>query len=445
MLAKTFKQLRAVNILVVGDFVLDHYTIGKIQRISPEAPVPVMHIQEESSRPGGAGNVALNLKALGAHVSVLGLVGDDKQGELLKSALDEQGIDTRFFSLSPTHSTIVKNRLIADSQHVLRLDAETVVELSQSEEDRVIAAIDGALEGIEVVALSDYAKGFLTRPILKALIAKAKERSIPVLVDPKGVDFTKYHGATLVKPNLKEAYIASQLPHSAPLDEAGAVLRRDAACEHLIITRSEKGISWFDPECERHDFPVRAQEVVDVTGAGDTVLAVLAFSIANSLSLSDAIELANLASSTAIERLGCAHITLADIAARLLEQHSENKVFEENHLFPLMEVLQNQEYMVVAVDDAAELSLSMLEHIHTVRGEHSGCKCILYLEEDRANSQLVSLLSSFQEVDFVVLKREGLAHLCKELHPKSVFYLSNEGIEKLAKIEHIFDRLRAVL
>ncbi|MCF7851694.1 MAG: HldE protein [Simkaniaceae bacterium] len=441
MLARSFKQLSPINALVVGDFMMDHYTMGKIERISPEAPVPVMHIIQESSRPGGAGNVALNLNALGANVSVLGMVGDDMAGHVLLKELNEKEIGVEGLLLEASIATVIKNRLIADSQHILRLDKERIEPLCEHHQDRILQLIPDLIRNQHVIAISDYQKGFLTPMILKALFYHANQMNIPVIVDPKGTDFTKYRGATLLKPNLKEAYLASGLPPSAPLEMVAQKLMEQANLNHLVITRSEKGISLFSSEQKRLDFAVKPQEVKDVTGAGDTVLAVMAFSLANQLNLSDAIQLCNLASGVAIGRLGCIHVTLKEIAARLLEVSTDNKIFEEDHLFPLLEVLQAQDYFILALERVEQMTIELFAHIQQLRDRFGSAQFILYLPENKGNARVASLFSSFKEIDFIILKREGLSDLCSLLNPLAVFFYSGEEVEEMSHIDQVFDRL----
>lgn len=444
MLEAVFKHLSPVNVLVVGDFMVDHYTIGKIERISPEAPVPILHVERESYRPGGAGNVALNLKALGAHVTVLGVVGKDFSGDMMVDSLDKQGIETQKLLQEKSRQTIVKRRLIADSQHIMRIDHEQCIEISSKIEKKILKELKTGLDHIQVIAISDYNKGFLTRSLLRDIIEWGNARNIPILVDPKGEDFSKYCGSTLIKPNLKEAYLASKCHRDAPLSHVATTLIEQAELKHLVITRSEKGISLFSESGEQKDFPVIAQEVTDVTGAGDTVLAVLTFAMANKLSLMDGIELANLASGIAIGRLGCAHITLSEIASRLLQVQSDNKIFEENHLFSLIQALQGEEYTILVLDDSSPIGWNVLDHVRKTKTEYPQAKLILYLDDKQENMHLASLLSSFTEVDFVILKKEGLSHLLNTLSPRVVLFLHGDHLDTMNHVDQALERLTLV-
>lgn len=298
---------------------LDVYTIGDVQRISPEAPVPVLRVTEESRRPGGAGNAILNLVSLGMEVVALGRVGNDGGGSQFVEALAEEGVDVSSIVRDPGFRTPLKNRMIAAGQQLVRIDYEKTTQMETRLEQEVCAMLPSLLKDVDIVAISDYAKGFLTLPLLSELIELARAYKIPVIVDPKGRDFLRYRGATLIKPNLSEAVAAAGLGVEATLDEIARQILDEVAIETLMITRSKEGISIFDGNA-RQDFPARVHEIKDVTGAGDTVLAVVTAALANRMSLADAAELANLAAGIAIERIGCARISLADLSARLVEK-----------------------------------------------------------------------------------------------------------------------------
>lgn len=310
------------KILIAGDLMVDLYTMGEVQRISPEAPVPVVRVIEEIRRPGGAGNAALNLLSLGMDVSIFGRVGKDEGGSQFLHAMQQELINTDGIFVDPSFQTPLKNRMIAAGQQLLRVDYETPAPLSAFMEKEAIEKLPALLEEVSVVAISDYAKGFLTPSLLAALIKEAKLRHIPVIVDPKGIDFSRYRGATVLKPNLSEAITASGLSLETPIDEVAEHLLERLIVDSLMITRSQHGISLFCRKEGRRDFPAHVHEVKDVTGAGDTVLAVIAASMANAISLDEAAKLANVAAGLAIEHVGCARISLAELTARLVEKES---------------------------------------------------------------------------------------------------------------------------
>lgn len=362
---------------------LDHYTVGTVSRISPEAPVPVLKVIEEHNLPGGAGNVCLNLEALGSHARIIGRVGNDNAGTDFKSYFkDTSGILTQ-----DHYPTPVKNRLIANAQQLLRTDVEVLMPLDSKLENQVLERIEHA----DVLALSDYGKGFLT----DSLLAKLIETNLPTLIDPKGVDFSKYRGCTLIKPNLKEAMAAA--PKAGTLDEIAEQLLEITLAKYLLITRSQDGISLFTPDGQRIDFPVHSKEVVDVTGAGDTVLSVVSLAMANRLPIEEAVKMANIAASIAIEKVGCARVTLAEIGERMLI-----KEINESHLFLLQEVLTSHPHKFIDIPAADHLPIDVLEDIQNARTEK-----LIAVVSNHAPSRLIKLLASFEHVDFVI--RSSLA------------------------------------
>ncbi len=310
-------ELRPFKTLVLGDYLLDAYTMGRVRRISPEAPVPVVETLKQESRPGGAGNVALSLVALGAEVVACGRLGKDEEGDELKGHLLRAGAQVSGLHEEAGYPTPIKNRIIADGQQLLRIDREVVTPLTPAIEEVCIAELKKTIPQMGVVALSDYGKGFLTRSLISATLQIARTHNVPTIVDPKGIDFAKYRGATLIKPNVSEAYAAARFPHTASLDEVAAELFRITSAEMLLITRSEEGSSLFLQNGGRTDFPVRCQEVKDVTGAGDTVLAVICLGMALQWEMEFIVELANVAAGIAIEQLGCVQVTLAELFQRM--------------------------------------------------------------------------------------------------------------------------------
>lgn len=316
--------LHPIRALVIGDFMLDTYTTGRVRRISPEAPVPVLEVLRRESRPGGAGNVVLSLIALGSQVIVAGRIGADPEGEQLQESLIRRGAKLESFLIEESYRTPVKNRLIAESQQLLRVDTEVVAPLSSSFEKRVLERLALIVPTVDVIAMSDYGKGFLTSTLIAKMMSMAAAAAVPVIVDPKGLDFSKYRGATVLKPNVSEAYAAASMERGESLDAVAGRLLKVSEAKWLLITRSEEGSSLFSRSLRRKDFPVRSREVKDVTGAGDTVLAVMSAGIANGFELPWIAQLANVAAGMAIERVGCATITVSELTERLMEQQIES-------------------------------------------------------------------------------------------------------------------------
>lgn len=422
-LASALSRLDPVKVMVMGDLLVDLYTIGKARRISPEAPVAVIHVESEESRPGGAGNVILNLISLGAQVVPFGRVGPDWAGQMLLNDLQKEGINTETIVLQEGYKTPIKNRIIAENQQVVRVDHEQMTALPQVLESQLIDNLPVVMKDVQVVAISDYGKGFLTVPLLRAVIAQARRQGTMVIADPKGHDFTRYEGVTIIKPNLSEAYLAAGLPFSASLEHVSQVVLGITKAEMLMITRSESGISLFKPCGERNDFPVHVKEIKDVTGAGDTVLAMLTSALANGLPHSDAAQLCNVAAGIAIERLGCARITLSDLAERLLEMNPSNKVFDENHLFALQEVLRKSKFKVLTVSARQGLNPALFQTIKLHANKENG-SLLIYVKDSENAELFVEMLASLKEVDFILLHEESLRRLCDRVKPEAFFEVS---------------------
>ncbi|HEY2811080.1 MAG TPA: PfkB family carbohydrate kinase [Rhabdochlamydiaceae bacterium] len=431
-----------VKVLVIGDFMRDVYTKGKIHRISPEAPVSVLHVQNEESRPGGAGNVCLNLVSLGAAVIAVGRIGSDLAGNELKEALEKEHVDTAHLFCQKDYKTPVKNRLIADAQQILRVDFETVTDIPESLEQYVIACLPPLIEQVQIVAVSDYGKGFLSRTLLKEIISISRSKGIPVIVDPKGEDFIKYSGASVIKPNLQEVYAAAKLTRDVPLEKVADIILATADVDMLLVTRSEAGMSLFHKNGQFFDFPVRSKEVKDVTGAGDTVLAMISLALANNLDIKYGAQLANIAAGMAIERLGCARILLSEMAERLLQYDVENKIFDEEHLFALQQVLQGKRYNVLGIDSTAGMSTGLFRSLRKLSPSDSEKKLIVYIRDTDPDEEFVLLLSSLSEVDFIVLKCESLKNLCEIIHPNQVFVMQEDRLVTLDHATALIGRLR---
>lgn len=427
-LTGTFSRLGRCKIMVAGDLMLDSYTIGKAKRISPEAPVAVVHVQEESHLPGGAGNVMLNLISMGAEVVALSRLGNDSAGDRLMASLGEEGIDTRGVVRQETYHTIVKNRVIADGQQIVRIDREEVKALPELVEQQIIESLDLLFEGVQLLAISDYGKGFLTVSLLRTLIEYAQAHKIAVVVDPKGFDYSRYSNATIIKPNLSEAYAAAIMEPTAPLEDVAGRLLAITNAQVLMVTRSEKGISLFHKDGAHENHCVKAREVKDVTGAGDTVLATLSVAIASGLSVSEATQLCNIAAGIAVERFGCARITLSELAQRLLESDVTNKIFDEEHLYALKHILRNKDFYILGLSGEKGLTSDIYRAIKKL--SNSGDQALLvYLRDNSFDSDFIEILSSLKEVGFIVLKSDSLKHLCSEIQPKEAYILDGECLK----------------
>ncbi len=302
------------QILVVGDLMIDHYLWGTCNRISPEAPVQVIDVQRETTLLGGAGNVVNNLLTFGAKVEVGGVIGNDEAGKELMSMLQKAGAGTSLVQVQEGRKTSKKSRIIAANQQVVRYDKESKDNISKESEQKLLAGIEKNILQYQLVILSDYNKGVLTPTLTQSIINIAKKHNIKVLIDPKGMDYTKYTGAFLITPNKKEASTAThiEIQDEQTLQEAGFLLKRNYQLTYAVITLSEEGIAFFD-EQSMHKIPTKAKAVYDVTGAGDTVLASLGFAIANDWNMIEACNFANYAAAVVISKVGSATATLSEI------------------------------------------------------------------------------------------------------------------------------------
>ncbi|MBF0124695.1 MAG: D-glycero-beta-D-manno-heptose-7-phosphate kinase [Magnetococcales bacterium] len=309
------------SILIVGDLMLDRYLWGQVSRISPEAPVPVVHVVRETECGGGAANVAGNLASLGVRPLLAGFVGDDPAGLQLTGLLNGLGVDTTLVMALPNWPTITKTRIFGGPQHQLaRLDYEqplpTDIEAMQQLLQQACRLIDDAHTAPAAIILSDYAKGVLTEPLCQGIINVARQHRVPVLIDPKGNQYQKYRGATVLSPNRSELAAALTCSINTPLEtllQQSTVLRQQLAVDFLAVTLSEQGIALVEEDGRVRRIPALAREVFDVSGAGDTVIATLAAGFASGLSRMDAIHLANLAASVVVAKVGTTPIERTEL------------------------------------------------------------------------------------------------------------------------------------
>jgi D-beta-D-heptose 7-phosphate kinase/D-beta-D-heptose 1-phosphate adenosyltransferase len=306
-----------LKVLVVGDLMLDRYIFGEVDRISPEAPVPVLRHARRYERAGGAANVAMNLAGLGCQAYLAGFWGDDSEKSELAAILEQGGVDT-LGVVSGTLPTISKTRIVGRVQQLLRLDIESQEDRPEVENERLRERVVGLVGKMSAVILSDYAKGALTPGLCEAVIRAAKAAGVPVFVDPKTPDFSKYSGATTVCPNLKELSLATGVAahKTDELIAASKNLLTEHDLSFLTVTMSEKGITVVEPGGSYHS-PARAREVFDVSGAGDTVIATLAAGVAGGLKVRTAVELANLAAGIVVAKVGTVPVAQHELIAAL--------------------------------------------------------------------------------------------------------------------------------
>ena len=311
-MTSSIPDFSATHVVVAGDVMLDRYLFGATGRISPEAPVPVVHVQETDDRPGGAANVAVNLAALGATTSLVGVVGRDSAASALAAILEDRGIRCAF-ATADDRPTITKTRVQSRGQQLIRLDEENAVAMPG---DAMRGALRDSLDGAGAVVLSDYGKGALDD--VAAMITMCRDAGVPVLVDPKGTDFSKYRGASLLTPNQSEfEAVAGRAASDDDLVRRARAMIDELELAALLVTRSEKGMLLVEAGNEPVFLSTQAREVFDVTGAGDTVIATLAGALASGQALASAAALANVAAGLVVRKIGVATVTPGEISAAL--------------------------------------------------------------------------------------------------------------------------------
>jgi D-beta-D-heptose 7-phosphate kinase/D-beta-D-heptose 1-phosphate adenosyltransferase len=309
------QAMRGVRVLVIGDVMLDQFIVGRVSRISPEAPVPIVAFERDEYRAGGAANVALNVRALGATVDLVGLIGADEASSRVEELLQAADVPTNGLIADPSRRTTTKVRIVTTrNQQVARIDYETETAAESAIEDAVMGQVASRIPGAGAIVVSDYLKGLVTRRVMAATIAAAHEHGVAVLVDPKIPHLDFYGGATLVTPNHLEAEIATHLRIRSERDaeRAAAVLRERARCDGVLITRGEHGM-WLSCDGIAGHLPATAREVADVTGAGDTVVATFALAMAAGASTAEAAHLANHGAGIVVGKFGPATVSAAEL------------------------------------------------------------------------------------------------------------------------------------
>jgi len=419
------------KILVVGDVMLDHYLWGRCDRISPEAPVQVVAVERESVVLGGAGNVVNNLLALNVQVEVASVIGDDAVGAELLAHLEQANISTQNIIIEAKRKSTKKSRIIASNQQIMRYDHETTQAISGESQAQLLARVERIIERVDGVVLSDYGKGLLVDELTQKLIVMARKAGKHLLVDPKGKDYTKYRGATLITPNRKEAALAVgfELGSLEALTRAGFWLRDTYDLDQVVITLSEDGMAIFDESMQT--IPTIAQEVFDVTGAGDTVIATLAYMLCQGHSLIDAAHYANAAAAVVVAKLGSATATHVEIAQYLSRQehqgssskiksfdaietivrnHAQKRVVFTNGCFDILHV-GHVRYLekAKACGDILIVGVNSDDSVRRLKGPTRP----INPQEDRA-----LILASLASVDFVVLFNEDTPYeLIKRIVP----------------------------
>lgn len=302
-----------LKIAVIGDVMVDHYMKGKFERISPEAPVPIVDIVSESLTLGGAANVIENLVSYEVQPFLFSVIGNDSAGEELMSLCSQHKVATDGIIIEENRITTKKSRVIVSSHQMMRIDKETKKNISIESENKLIELLEKKVDDLDVILISDYAKGVLTNSLLSRIFQLARSKNKITIVDPKGKDYAKYLGASIIKPNKKEAIEACGMPigNKQELEKAAEKIKAITQCDTLVITLSEEGMAIFDKSV--HYIPTKATEVFDVTGAGDTVLASLGLALSSGLNIEEACVFANHAAAIVISKVGSATVKISEV------------------------------------------------------------------------------------------------------------------------------------
>lgn len=316
---KIVSNFKNAKVLVVGDLILDEFIWGDVSRISPEAPVPVVWVKKESFMPGGASNVANNLRSLGAEVYIAGVVGDDEQGAILRGELEQRGVDTSGIVVDESRPTILKTRVVAHHQQVVRIDKEKPGPLSDHLIARMIDNITRIMEEVDAVIIEDYGKGVISPKLLKSIVPLAKRHNKIIAVDPKEEHFKYYKGISVITPNNHEAAkaVGFEIKDEDTLRKAGSRLLDKIRCKIGLITLGENGMAVFQKGKPMKQIPTVAQEVFDVSGAGDTVIASYTLSLASNADPIRAAHIANYAAGIVVGKVGIAVVTPDELLDRI--------------------------------------------------------------------------------------------------------------------------------
>jgi len=411
-------QGKSPKLLVIGDLMIDHYLWGSCERISPEAPVQVVNVKSESAVLGGAGNVINNLNALGAQVDVISVIGGCEISDELKTLLSNINVNSQYLITQKDRITSKKSRIIAAQQQVVRYDRESTDEINSESQKQILDTFNSIIANYDGVLLSDYGKGVLTSGLTQSLISIANKNNKKVLVDPKGLDYSKYKGAYLLTPNKKEASEATQvnIKDDASLAQAITQLKTECDLDVSLITLSEQGVAIYDDRLRTH--PTVAREVYDVTGAGDTVLASLGFALACGVDIDDAVEFSNLAAGVVVGKIGSATASLNEI---IEYESSLNKSSSDAHIKTLNEItvlskeLKARDKKIIFTNGCFDiLHAGHVRYLETAKSY--GDVLILGLNSDRSvralkgetrpiNTQIdrAYILAALEAVDYVVV------------------------------------------
>jgi D-beta-D-heptose 7-phosphate kinase/D-beta-D-heptose 1-phosphate adenosyltransferase len=411
------------HILVVGDLMIDEYLWGNTDRISPEAPVQIVLVESEEYTLGGSGNVVNNLVALGAQVSAVGVIGTGSNGKLLRGKLEQLGIDTQGIIEEPNRLTTKKTRILAAHQQVLRIDRETKREISDRTLEAVLRSAQKIIPDVDVVLIADYGKGLVTQSLISKLTETARNHGKLTIADPVGLDFSKYSGINAITPNKKEASWAAgvEIVDDATLFDAGRRLLQTTGIDQIIITCGKDGMVYFEPNAQPQKIPTKVRQVYDVSGAGDTVLALIGLAIASGYSFNEAAAVANTAAGIVVGKVGTATVSKKELAAALQpipdEIASKHINFEE--LSALTRELKKRSNRIVLTNGCFDLL-----HVGHVKllsaSKQFGDILIVAIDDDDSVRRLkggdrpvigvderVRIISALNSVDYVIVFSSG--------------------------------------
>ena len=448
-LASRLDQFTNRHVLCIGDVMLDRYVYGQVQRISPEAPIPVLHTQRETATLGGAGNVARNIASLGGKVGVIGVIGKDQTGKDVEAILKALPNIASHLLADVARPTTLKTRYIADNQQLLRADYEDISSLSPDSEQKILALIAAVIKNVDVIILSDYAKGVLTDKVIAETIKMAKQTGKIIIVDPKGRDFGRYSGASYLTPNRKELSeaVGHEVTNAETANAAAQVLMRDFNIDHILVKLGADGVCLTrkgQPPLHLH---TKAREVFDVSGAGDTVAATLALALASGFDAAEAAELANTAGSIVVGKVGTASTTRDEITRELHQKDTdarEDKLANFASIADIAETWRRQGLKVGFTNGCFDLLHP--GHISLLRQAKQACdKLVVGLNSDASVKRLKgetrpvqneaarsAVLASLSDVDQVVIFGEDTPYdLIKTVRPDILVKGADYTVDKV--------------
>ncbi|MDX9689229.1 MAG: D-glycero-beta-D-manno-heptose-7-phosphate kinase [Proteobacteria bacterium] len=429
------EELSGHRILCIGDIMLDRFVYGHVERVSPEAPIPVLRVQREETTLGGGGNVVRNIVTLGGHVDVIGVIGQDQTGYHVTEKFSAMEGVVPYLLTDNTRPTTVKTRYVADGQQLLRADREISAPMSSSLEEQTLLRVRGAIDSCEIVVLSDYAKGVLTNKVISEIIRLAKSKNKPVIIDPKGRDFSRYRGAYMLTPNRKELSEATGhlIKTIQEAESAARYLIEAYELNGILAKLSGDGVCLVMKDFPAQHFKANAREVYDVSGAGDTVVATMALCMAGGLTLADSAALSNVAGSVVVGKIGTATVTQEELARELL--YDQSRASDEK-IVPLPEAAETAERwrkqgLKVGFTNGV-FDLLHPGHLSLIRQSRAACdRLIIGLNSDSSVKRLkgenrpiqseearAAVLASLADVDDVVIFTEDTPlELIKAIRP----------------------------